>query len=275
MVPAGCAVRCRVPCVRPTARAAGGASTMPARTTFLLFLFPTMRGALLHHALHTTSSSAHGSAARCDHVRLWTGETEATLEIKDVPVSALYSGYADLSRMTEWSPLLDSVNVDELNPTRSVWVMRVPGALRVAAKMLGYAPVVKWSADLLAPGPPAMNWTSVLDDEGKLDGIPNAGFVPSGSVEINELDVGCAAMTLRLRYSLPEPTARWKVAIVQSSPVQFILQSRMLAGLERFAKAMRREWAEGQLLHEEHEEHAGGAPMVAGSARPDRSTPSR
>ena len=61
---------------------------------------------------------------------------------------------------------------------------------------------------------------------------------------------------------------------MQSAPVQFILESRMLAGLERFAKAMRREWAEGQL--QLHEEHAGGAPMMAGSARPvDRSTSSR
>ena len=195
---------------------------------------------------------------RCREVACWTGETEATIEIADVPVGMLYAGYADLSRMTEWSPLLSSVTIDPQRPTQSVWVMRVPGPLKVAAKMLGYATTVKWSADLRAPGPPCMNWTSVLDDSGKLEGIPNAEFVPSGSVEIAQLRPGRAAMTLRLRYELPEPTARWKIALVQSAPVQFILQSRMHAGLERFSKAMAREWLE------RGEAEQAGTPPVAG-----------
>ena len=50
-----------------------------------------------------------------------------------VPVDVLYNGYADLSRMTEWSPLLDSVTVDPNEPSHSVWVMRVPSALQAAA----------------------------------------------------------------------------------------------------------------------------------------------
>ena len=48
-------------------------------------------------------------------------------------------------------------------------------------------------------------------------------------------------MTLTLRYTLPEPAARWKVALVVSPVVQGIMRSRMTAGMQRFARAMRRE----------------------------------
>ena len=48
-------------------------------------------------------------------------------------------------------------------------------------------------------------------------------------------------MTLTLRYTLPEPAARWKIALVVSPVVQGILRSRMSAGMQRFAAAMRRE----------------------------------
>ena len=48
-------------------------------------------------------------------------------------------------------------------------------------------------------------------------------------------------MVLTLRYTLQEPAARWKIALVVSPVVQGILRSRMTAGLKRFATAMRRE----------------------------------
>lgn len=105
----------------------------------------------------------------------WTGETSATVEIRDVPVSVLYEGYADLTRMTEWSPLLHSVTVDPRLPSHSVWLMRIPGALKAAARTLGYPEKVSWEADLFAPGPPSMNWTSTLDETGRLKGLPDAG----------------------------------------------------------------------------------------------------
>ena len=96
-----------------------------------------------------------------------------------------------------------------------------------------------------------MDWTSVLDASGKLKGLPNAGFEPSGRVEIVEHAPGLARMTLRLRYAMPENTPGWQIALVQSSPVQFVLSSRIKAGLERFAKQMQREWKEreGAELH--------------------------
>lgn len=105
----------------------------------------------------------------------WTGETSATVEIRGVPISVLYDGYADLTRMTEWSPLLHSVTVDSHVPSHSVWVMRIPRALKAAARTLGYPETVSWEADLVAPGPPSMNWTSTLDETGRLKGLPDAG----------------------------------------------------------------------------------------------------
>ena len=116
-----------------------------------------------------------GSYRRHAPARCWTGETSATLQIEGVPVPFLYEQYADLSRMTEWSPLLDSVTVDPLEPGQAVWGMRIPRALKHAARNLGYPDVLSWEADLEAPGPPDMNWTSTLDENGRLKGLPEAG----------------------------------------------------------------------------------------------------
>ena len=144
-----------------------------------------------------------------------------------------------------WSPLLDSVTPDSEEPNLSVWVMRVPTALRWAAQRLGYLDddaKLSWEADLSAPGPPLMSWTSVLDESGRLKGLPNAGFKPSGQVEFNELEPGLTEMTLRLRYELPDSAPQWQLALVQSPPIQFVLQNRMTAGMHRFAKVMVKEW---------------------------------
>ena len=162
---------------------------------------------------------------------------------------ALYKGYSDLGRMTEWSPLLESVTVNPQHPHLSVWVMKVPKPLRVAAKLLGYLEddaKLSWEADLDAPGPPSMRWTSVLDESGKLKGLPNAGFEPAGAVEFAEVGPGLSSMTLTLRYVMPENTPAWQIKLVQSAPVQFVLTNRMNAGMQRFAKVMRREWAESE-----------------------------
>ena len=117
------------------------------------------------------SSAAVGR--RSSGVRCWTGETSATLEMPPVPVATLYHEYADLSRMTEWSPLLESVTVDPEAPNYSVWVMRVPRPLQALASYLGYEPTLTWEAELLAPGPPTMQWTSSVRA-----GVQNAGARP-------------------------------------------------------------------------------------------------
>ena len=88
-----------------------------------------------------------------------------------------------------------------------------------------------------------MNWTSTLDEDGKLKGLPEAGFVPAGSVVVEETDdPGVARITLTLKYTLPDAAA-WQIALVRSPPVQFVLRSRIAAGLKRFSAAMQREWA--------------------------------
>jgi len=196
--------------------------------------------ALLHGvAAGSRVHSAHLlPRARSGRVCCWTGETVASLEMPDgIPISTLYSEYADLNRMTEWSPLLESVIVDKDEPNFSVWVMKVPRALQALASYLGYDPVVTWEADLHAPGPPRMQWTSSVRA-----GVQNAGFEPAGEVLFSEATPGGSVMTLTLRYTLAEPAARWKIALVVSPVVQGIMRSRMVAGMQRFAKAMRREY---------------------------------
>ena len=190
---------------------------------------------------HARSRSSLISAAA------WTGSTSSSVNVPDVPVAVLYNGYADLTRMTEWSPLLESVTVDADEPSHSVWVMRVPSALQKAAHMLGY-PAVKlsWEADLVAPGPPCMNWTSTLDADGKLKGLPNAGFEPAGAVVVEEVSPGISQITLTLKYTLPDGVPSWQIALVRSPPVQFVLRSRISAGLQRFSAAMQREWSSSQ-----------------------------
>ena len=205
-----------------------------------------------HLALHRPCVAAPSRSVRT--IRMWSGQTNAELEITDVPIATLYAEYSDLTRMTEWSPSLESVVVDPEHPTRSVWVMRVPRGLRVASQAVGYpSPEIAWEAELDAPGPPAMSWTSVIRDEDEAAddvkegaetaaaGVSRVGFVPSGSVAFRPSGPGRSIMTLTLSYSLPDPVAWWMLALIQSSLVQGIVRNRMEAGMQRFARTIRAE----------------------------------
>ena len=55
------------------------------------------------------SSRSRPAVRRCEAPLLWTGQTEATLEIPEVPIDILYSEYADLSRMVCAVMLLGNV----------------------------------------------------------------------------------------------------------------------------------------------------------------------
>lgn len=201
--------------------------------------------------------------------RMWVGETSTDIEIHDVPLHVLYKEYADLSRMTEWSPSLESVTVDPDEPSQSVWVMRVPGALRAASRAVGYpSPNIAWEAVLNAQGPPSMSWTSLIreDDaapdcgaEATVPMTSRAGFVPSGSVTFRPLGgdaSGGCVMTLTLIYELPDPVDWWMLALINSALVQGIVRNRMKAGMQRFARAMRAE-------HQEQLTHVGGTQLGA------------
>ena len=189
------------------------------------------------------------STARVGCVRCWTGESVASVEFEGIPLATLYSAYSDVARMPEWSGLLESVTVDPGNPKNSLWVMNVPRALVAVSRSLGYTAAssssvggddnkIAWEAVLEAPGPPLMSWTSLMREAG---GVQNAGFVPEGSVLFEQTGPTRCAMTLTLRYTLPEPAARWKTALVTLPFVQAIVKGRMVAGMERFARIVREE----------------------------------
>ena len=189
------------------------------------------------------------SMARAGCVQCWTGESVASVEFEGIPLATLYSAYSDVARMPEWSGLLESVTVDPVNPTHSLWVMNVPRALVAVSRSLGYTAAssssvggddnkIAWEAVLEAPGPPLMSWTSLMREAG---GVQNAGFVPEGSVLFEQTGPTRCAMTLTLRYTLPEPAARWKTALVTLPFVQAIVKGRMVAGMERFARIVREE----------------------------------
>ena len=132
------------------------------------------------------SPSTPENHRRAGRVVCWTGSTVARYEIKGVPISYLYAQYADLRRMTEWSPSLESVSISPEKPANSVWVMRVPRAIQAAARTVGYPePTIEWEAVLDAPGPPLMTWTSEIRDDGSHQ---NAGFIPSGAVAFAPTD---------------------------------------------------------------------------------------
>lgn len=170
----------------------------------------------------------------------------ATFEIDGVPIPVLYKEYADLHRMTEWSPSLESVTVDPQHPQNSVWVMRLPKALRSVSSRVGYPdPTITWEAVLDAPGPPCMTWSSKIRDDGSQQ---NAGFVPSGAVAFAPIAATSGAaveMSLTLSYALPDPVEWWLLAIINSPLVQGIMRNRMRAGMQRFGETVKREHGEG------------------------------
>ena len=173
----------------------------------------------------------------------WTGETEAQIEINDVPISTLYAEYSNLNRMVEWSPSLASVTTDPERPQNSVWVMRVPRALQAASRTCGYPHAnITWEAVLNAPGPPSMSWTSKIRDDGTQQ---NAKFIPSGAVSFAPSDTpAVVTMKLTLKYTLPDPVEWWLLAIITSPFVQSIVRGRIRAGMQRFAAVVRAEQAE-------------------------------
>lgn len=199
--------------------------------------------------LHCTASairheSGPSRTPRCRRVLCWTGESVAKYEISGVPIPYLYEQYADLTRMTEWSPSLESVSIDPQQPSHSLWVMRVPRALQAASRTVGYPePNIQWEAVLDAPAPPLMTWTSKIRDDGSHQ---NAGFVPSGAVGFAPTSTpGTCEMSLTLSYTLQDPVEWWLLAIINSAFVQGIVRNRMRAGMVRFGKTVSAEYAAG------------------------------
>lgn len=171
----------------------------------------------------------------------WTGQTSATVEVREVDIAALYRTYSDVSRMPEWSSLLDSVTIEPDAPSNSLWVMRIPRPLIPIARGLGYSlpggsDRVMWEAVLDAPGPPIMRWTSLMREVG---GVQNAGFLPEGEVSFVADGPSLCRMTVSLTYTLPEPAAKWKVALVDNPVVQTVIRNRLASGMNKFVSKVR------------------------------------
>eukprot|EP00967_Tisochrysis_lutea_P022793 scaffold26009_cov29-Tisochrysis_lutea.AAC.1 len=151
--------------------------------------------------------------------------TAASLVI-NAPVEALFAAYANLSRMTEWSPLLESV-VHDSRTGESDWALRVPQPLKFLARAAGVArPAVTWRARILQKHPPKLlQWRS-------LSGIAN-----TGSALFEQLPSGAVNMTLELRYPLPDGVG----ILVQSELVQRFVQRTMKRTMVRFATIMEQE----------------------------------
>jgi uncharacterized membrane protein len=149
--------------------------------------------------------------------------------VVEAPIDYMFAAYANLSRMSEWEPLLESVVYDAATG-ESDWAMRVPPALKFLARAAGVArPAVTWRAQVVREqAPNLLQWQS-------LSGIANAG-----SARFEELDSGGVKMTLRITYPLPGGVG----VIVQSGVVQRFVRRSMRRTMFRFASAMRREASE-------------------------------
>jgi len=160
--------------------------------------------------------------------------TSASIVI-NAPIGRLFTAYANLSRMTEWSPLLETVVFDR-ESGESDWALWVPRSLLFLARAAGVArPAVTWRAQIVQERPPALlQWRS-------LSGIENAG-----SAEFEEVSSGGVNMTLCLRYPLPGGVR----VLVESQLVQNFVQRTMRGTMVRFAEVMvmEREAGEQQQL---------------------------
>jgi hypothetical protein len=72
--------------------------------------------------------------------------------------------------------------------------------------------------------------------------------------------VSLAFACWRIYHLFSFPVRRWKVAIVQSPPIQSVLRNRIRAGMTRFSRTMREEWEKGR-----HDAFRAGEP--SGTAR--------
>eukprot|EP00965_Chrysotila_dentata_P251621 6210167-Pleurochrysis_carterae.AAC.1 len=152
--------------------------------------------------------------------------TGASIIIHGVSTLELYTAYADLTRMTEWSPLLEEVSFDEAT-RESSWALRVPRPLRFLARATGFGELaIRWQAVNVEESPPQLlRWRS-------LSGMENAG-----SARFEQLPNGAVNMTLSIVYPMPE-SVKW---FGESALVQRFVRSTMLYTMRRFKRIMEKQ----------------------------------
>ncbi|GAB2298513.1 hypothetical protein Dimus_032576 [Dionaea muscipula] len=174
-----------------------------------LYRFPF--GSLNQRSTFTSSSTRPFSP-----VMEWQ-DCKVKLDV-NVPASVAYKSYLDREAIAEWMPFISSVKILEDKPDLSRWSLKY----EAFGRDIGFS----WLARNLQPIPnQKIHWVS-------LEGLPNRGavrFFPKGP--------SSCVIELTISFELPQ------VLAPVASALQPLLQSLLLAGLERFAK-----YAESQQL---------------------------
>jgi uncharacterized membrane protein len=156
----------------------------------------------------------------------WIGETTGSLDIA-APKEMLFTAYADIERMPQWSPLLESVTLVDSAKRCSEWALRVPRPLASLIRAAGMGQLVRWTAVHETEGCDVLRWQS-------LSGVKNSGeatFVYRGG--------GVTTVALRISYELPD-----LVGPVLSAPfAQRFVRRTLLSTMTRFKEALEAEAA--------------------------------
>ena len=156
----------------------------------------------------------------------WIGETTGSLDIA-APKEMLFTAYADIERMPQWSPLLESVTIVDSAKRCSEWALRVPRPLASLIRAAGMGQLVRWTAVHETEGCDVLRWQS-------LSGVKNSGeatFVYRGG--------GVTTVALRISYELPD-----LVGPVLSAPfAQRFVRRTLLSTMTRFKEALEAEAA--------------------------------
>ena len=146
------------------------------------------------------------------------------MDIK-APKEALFAAYADIERMPQWSPLLESVTLVDRAALRSEWALRVPRPLARIIRAAGMGTLVRWEAVHETQGCDLLRWQS-------LSGIQNSGeatFVDRGG--------GVTTVSLRMTYTLPD-----LVGPVLSAPfARRFVRRTMVGTMQRFKETLEAE----------------------------------
>lgn len=207
-------------------------------TSFLIPIDANQIDLMLLPSVQLTGASpvpavcARLAARRHVSVQCWTGETSASIVIR-APPELLCEAYADIERMPQWSPLLESVTLVDPLARRSEWALRVPRPLRRLVRAAGMGNLVCWEAVHEVDAPHVLRWQS-------LSGIQNSGVATFQKTSGRS---GCSTVTLCMSYTLPDVAG----ALIDNSLAQSFVQKTMLSTMERFKTTLERE-AEEVLL---------------------------
>lgn len=177
---------------------------------------------------HAAPPHVHLARSSCRHgdIRCWTGETSASIVVR-APPELLFAAYADIERMPQWSPMLESVTLVDPLALRSEWALRVPKPLTRWLRAAGMSRLVQWEAVHEVEAPRVLRWRS-------LSGVENSGIA---TFEPTDGQAGCTTVTLCMSYSLPNLAA----PLVENSLAQKFVRRTMLSTMERFKSALEKD----------------------------------